>query len=158
VAICALYKPSHTFSAVFFTPPFTHLYSKNLHYAPTWFGGPKSSIFHSMKKDGNSMECLNQNSATKYAWRRESLLATLSKKKKKKKKGKTLIIMILGLWESGSLKRTPFRSYGPEKGRESSEWFRAPHDAWEVFKRRLRSCNTSEHPFILLKTKRAGGR
>jgi hypothetical protein len=37
-----------------------------------------------------------------------------------------------------------------------AEWFRARQDAWEVFKRRLRSCNTSEHPFILSKTKRTG--
>jgi cytochrome oxidase assembly protein ShyY1 len=83
VATYVLYKPSRTFSAVFFTPPFTHLYSKNLHYALTWFGDPKSSIFHSMKKDGNSMQCLNQNSATKYAWKRESLLATPSSKSTK---------------------------------------------------------------------------
>jgi hypothetical protein len=118
VATCALYKPSHTFSAVLFTPPFTRLYSKNLHYAPTWFGGPKSSIFHSMKKDGNSMECLKQNSATKYAWSCESLLATLSKKK-----GKTLIIMILGLWESGSPKERLFDHMDQKKGEKALNGF-----------------------------------
>jgi hypothetical protein len=151
VATYVLYKPSHTFSAVFFTPPFTHLYSRNLHYALTWFGDPKSSIFHSMKKDGNSMECPNQNSATKYAWRRESLLATLSKKKKKRQDIDNHDLGTLGVWES---KRTPLRSHGPEKRqRKTIEWSGARQDAWEVFTRRLRSCNTFEHPFISLNPK-----
>jgi hypothetical protein len=46
--------------------------------------------------------------------------------------------MILGVWEFQ--KRDFTIACVRKKGKESSKWFRARQDAWEVFKRRLRCC------------------